>query len=254
MRWSFIPIMLLVLVAGSTARADLLAYDRADLDDPYGNDDTFMPGQNGGSGFTDWVQIEQGMAASMFLANPIDGESIRSWGLSGTYALGRGLVDPLNEGIFSTLASYGSSVNAFAGFSLRTSLDPDDFAAGEILRFGLINGAINYSTDQGDTYTDIESMTVWRGMTLRYSVLWSTQLGSFSLTVSAFGDPGLTETVTGSLATGNPVAMLGVGIFESNTDRQLLFDDFQVTTIPEPSSLAFLLLGGLWLKRSYRRR
>jgi hypothetical protein len=241
-------LLMAMFLAGGVSRAELLAYDQADLDDPYGNQNTFMPGQNGGAGFDAWVQIEQGMFASMFLADAVDADHIRSWGMSGTYALGRGLQDTLDEGIWNFSAFHGATVNSFSGFTLRTSVENDAFATGEILRVGLIDGVLNYSTDQGDTYTSGDSADDWRDMNVQYSILWSTVSGNFSLTVSAENDPDLSESMAGTqLAIGDPVAMLGVGIFENTTSEQLRFDDFQISVIPEPTTLAFVLAGSLLL-------
>lgn len=244
----------------SSARAQL-ASDNAD-NDPYDAEATFMPGQNGGSGFTSWVELEVGTPGSMYLEelDPLDGN--QSWGLSGTYALGRGLASASAEATWTFSSRFGADVASFCGFNLRTSTDTDDFATGEIFRFGLNYGeeydatGIYFSTDAGSSYDMLDlGNSDLRGMLLEYTVTWSTLLGSFTLGVHN-ADEDVYAEISGSLSAGNSVAMLGAGIFEATLDERLTFDDYRLATIPEPGAATLFGLGfsGLLAVRSRRFR
>lgn len=253
--------LVLALAGAVPAARGALASDNAD-NEPYVSDATFMPGQNGGSGFASWVDLEVGTPGSMYLEelNPLDGN--QSWGVSGTYALGRGLDAALAEATWSFSCTYGDGIDGFCGFNLRTSTDVDDFATGEIFRFGLNYGeeydatGIYYSTDAGSSYEVLDlGNSDLRGMLLEYDMTWSTLLGSFTLGVYN-ADEDVYAEIGGSLSAGSPVAMLGAGIFEATLDERMTFDDYRLSAIPEPGSAALFGLGafGLWAVRRRRSR
>lgn len=247
------------MLAGAVPAArGALASDNAD-NDPYDSEATFMPGQNGGSGFTSWVELETGTPGSMYLEelDPLDGN--QSWGLSGTYALGRGLETAAAEGNWTFTALHGTGIDSFCGFSLRTSTNTDSFAQSEILRFGIDyseefdSTRIYYSTNAGggSDYLDLGDADL-RGIQLQYSVTWSTVTGSFQLGVENLDDSSFAE-VAGTMLAGNPVAMLGSGVFEATLDERMTFDSFDVNAIPEPSVSMSILLGAWMLFRRRRR-
>ena len=246
-------------LAVSVCRAELIAYDCAD-NDPYASEAAFNAGQNGGTGFDSWVTLDVGGIGTMYVdaMAPLNGS--QAWGLGGTYALGRGLTEAAAEGTWSLVARHGSGVSGFCGFSLRTSLDTDAFSAGEIFRFGMDLSQegdatrIYYSTDMGSTYGAIDlGDDDLSGSLVEYSVTWSTVLGSYALGVrnvdtDAFGQ------ALGALASGSSVVMLGTGIFGNNLSESLTFDEFGVSSIPEPSSTLLFAIGAtaLWVRRRKR--
>ena len=242
-------------LAAGTARADLVASDNAD-NDPYPSG--WNPGDNPGLGFTEWVNLEVGSPGSMYVENlaPLDG--LYSWGLSGRYAVGRGLSNSLAVGQWTFLANHGSGIGSFCGFNLRTSTDDSSFDTDEILRFGVDYGEefdatrIYFSTNAGADYAYIDlGDDDLRGADLEYSVSWSTVSGSFKLGVRNLDNDDFAE-ITADLASGAAVAMLGVGVFGNTLDERMTFDAFEV--IPEPAAAFMLLLGGglllfRWLRR-----
>ncbi len=256
---SRLAIALALIFSVSTALAASLANDNAD-NDPYGSDNTFMPGQDGGSGFTSWVELETGTPGSMYLEESAPLAGNQSWGLSGTYALGRGLEQATAEATWTFTAMHGAGIAAFCGFSLRTSTSAGSFAESEILRFGIDyseefdNTRVYYSTDAGGAYDYLDLGDVdLRGVQLQYSVTWSTFAGSFRLGVENLDNSSYAEG-TGTLLSGNAVAMLGVGIFEATLDERLTFDSYDLAPIPEPGTMAALGLGALGLMGARFRR
>ena len=254
--WLGLGMALALGPAVPASRAALLASDNAD-NDPYAVG--FNPGDNGGMGFTGWVQLDTGGFGTMYREelSPLDG--LRSWGLSGTYALGRGLEEGVDEGTWSFVATHGAEAGSFCGFSLRTSTAAGSFSEGEILRFGMDYGQegdgtrIYYSTDVGGLYGYIDLGDAdLRGCVLQYTVTWSTVSGSFALGVRNLDDDSFGEGI-GMLATGEAVAMFGAGIFGAGTDERMTFDAFDVASIPEPAVSASILLGALALWKIRRK-
>ncbi|HOW96898.1 MAG TPA: hypothetical protein P5567_13285 [Kiritimatiellia bacterium] len=237
-------LMAVLSLAAGAAHADLVASDNAD-NDPYPSG--WNPGDNAGSGFTAWVSLQAGSPGSMYVENlaPLDG--LYSWGLSGTYAVGRGLSNSLAAGQWNILASHGSDVGSFCGFNLRTSTDDSAFDTDEILRFGINYGEefdatrIYFSTNGGADYAYIDLGDAdLRDSDLEYNVSWSTVSGSFTLGVRNGEDY---EEVTADLPSDAAVAMFGAGIFEASLDERMTFDDYGVEAIPEPGALVTLVLG-----------
>ena len=244
----------------SVAVADLIAYDVAD-NEPYDSENTFMSGQNGGTGFTPWVELHVGMPGTISRDNPsIRADGLNSWELAGTYAVGRGLAAGLEEGTWTFLARHGAGAGSFCGFTLRTSTATDSFSAGEILRFGVdysqeFDGTrIYYSTDVGGSYGYLDLGDDDLGdVVLQYSVTWSTVSGAFALGVRNLDSDAFGQTA-GSLAMGDSVAMFGIGIFENTLDERIVFDEFEVHSIPEPATAASMVAGALMLVGARRRR
>ncbi len=252
---------MLTLAGAVSAAGAVMASDNAD-NDPYDSENAFNPGQNGGVGFTSWVALEVGSPGSMYLEDmaPLDGS--RSWGVGGTYALGRGLEEAAAEGTWTFLATHGATVGSFCGFSLRTTTNADSFSSGEILRFGMDYSQegdatrIYCSTDGGGAYSHLDlGEADLRGSLLTYGVTWSTLAGTFTLGVWNQADDSHAE-ISGALAAGSPVAMFGVGIFEPGLDERMTFDAFERASIPEPGVAALVGLGALalmgvrWLRGS----
>lgn len=244
-------------LAAGAARADLVASDNAD-NDPYPSG--WNPGDNPGLGFTEWVNLEVGSPGSMYVENlaPLDG--LYSWGLSGTYAVGRGLSNSLAVGQWTFLANHGAGIGSFCGFNLRTSTDGSFFDTDEILRFGIDYEEefdatrIYFSTNAGSDYAYIDlGDDDLRGADLEYSVLWSTVSGTFTLGVHN-EDADTYGEVTAALPSGSAVAMFGAGIFEATLDEQMTFDGYQASVVPEPGVLVTLVLGcGFIQWFTYRR-
>jgi hypothetical protein len=252
----FTPAAILILFTifiVTSVHADMIAFDRAD-NDPYPLG--FETGQNGGYGYTGWQQLgDEIEVGSMYTANdPLDPdpEYSYSWGMSGNFALGRGLAAPTNTFTWTFLARHNSD-SAFSGFNLKTSTNTG-FATDEVLRFGLDLGSqqtgFYVSTNQGTSYTFKDCG--WLDATgdgLLYSVTWSS--GDYSITVQNLDESDQAGTFSETAGVVGNIAMFGAGVDGNTLDETLLFDRFAV--VPEPG--AALLFGtGLLLLCAIRRK
>ncbi len=231
---------LLALCLAWPVRADFVAFDCAD-NDPYPLG--FSTGQNGGYGFTGWELLDEGDPGTMFIANkPLDDGAIYSWGMSGSYALGRGLGNSQNSFTWSFLASHESDAG-FSGFNLKTSTSIG-FATDEVLRFGLDLGTAAtgffVSTNRGVGYAFQECGWVdASGDTLLYSITWNN--GSFSVGVSNVTEDLSSTAFSGTLGAQDDIAMFGVALDGNTLDETLHFDRFEV--VPEPGAALLLVVG-----------
>ena len=247
--WASLAAWLCVPVAEGV----LVGYDHAD-NEPYDSENTFQSGQNGGYGFAPWVELQVGTPGAIYRSDPSLRETgTTSWELGGTYALGRGLAMGMEEGNWTLVARHGAGIEAFCGFTLRTTTETGSFGAGEIFRFGMNYGEesdatrIYYSTDGGASYGAVDlGDEDLRGSILQYSVTWSTLAGTYVLGVRNL-DTEVFGEATGSLAAGDAVAMFGVGAFEATLGGRFTFDGFEASSIPEPGTLALALLGAAFL-------
>ena len=220
-----------LLLLAQTGRAGVVAADDAD-NDPYPVTN-FQPGDNGGFGFNAWRILESGTPGARFITATIDGGR-HSWGLSGTYALGRGLVTPLAAGTWRVTALHDGDNRTFSGFNLKTSTQPG-LASGELLRFGLNpqvanydGGGIHVSTNGGSTWSYLDCGWIGGpGDTLEYAVTWNST-GAWWLTVSNL-DENAAAKFAGAMWPG-AVAMLGVAACGAGLGEGLTFDAFYVTS------------------------
>ena len=232
------------------AVADIVAADNAD-NDPYPATG-FLPGDNGGTGFLAWVELEVGNPGSMHTTAAIDNGSY-SWALDGSYALGRGLSNSLSTGTWRLLAVHDPDNTDFSGFNLRASTNTTGgFSQSELIRFGMDPSQPGYdgsgiyvSTNAGLSYLFLDcGWSDGEGDTIEYRISW-TGTGSFSLLVSNRNE-GVVTNFSGLMPAGT-VAMLGVAVFGSSLDEGITFDDYQVeNVIPEPAT-GLLLAGSLIL-------
>lgn len=240
----------------AVAWADLVASDNAD-NDPYPVSG-FLPDDNGGFGFRPWLVLESGTPGAMFTTTAID-DGVYSWGVSGTYALGRGLSGGMGSGRWRLLAMHDPDNTAFSGFNLRSSTNiGGGFADYELIRFGFDPSQIGYdgtgiyvSTNGGVSYALLDCGWVdGAGDTLEYAMSWD-EAGAWSLMVSNL-DEEVASTFEGSLASASPVEMLGSAVFGSSNDETLTFDDYGV--VPEPGAAVTVVLGAWLVQRIFRGR
>ncbi|MCF7837976.1 MAG: hypothetical protein K9N49_05040 [Candidatus Marinimicrobia bacterium] len=232
------------------AAADLVAADNAD-NDPY--PEGWNPGDNGGYGFTEWVILDEGSPGSMYTTASIDNDTW-SWGLAGTYAVGRGLSNTMSRGAWTFLAAHGDNLADFSGFNLRSATEVGNgFADTELIRFGLRpedpTGAY-VSTNAGADYVFLDCGWLdGTGALIEYRISWD-QTGLWTLRINNL-DEEITETFSGALGGDGPVAMLGAGVFGATIDEQMTFDDLRVT--PEPATLLMWLFGASLMALTRRR-
>jgi hypothetical protein len=219
------------------------AFDQAD-NDPYPTQGSASY-QNGGTGFMAWVPSATENSGGEYVTDlcSLTLTNTRSWEISKTYAMGRGLETPLAQGRWSFLAQHDANNTHFSGFNLKSSTDNTAFATDEILRFGMDgyhDAGLYLSTDAGQNYTFLDCGWVdGAGDTLQYTLDWNTTAGTYSLSVSNLSE-NASSYFSGSFSATTPVAMLGTGIFGSSTDEHLNYD--QLTVIPEPAILSIILL------------
>ncbi|MCK4563969.1 MAG: hypothetical protein KAU94_04795 [Verrucomicrobia bacterium] len=248
--------LFLSLLLASFAHAEVVAIDNAD-NDPYPVTG-FLPGDNGGAGFESWEELEVGTPGSMYLSSSIDNDS-SSWGIDGTYALGRELSQPLAIGSWNFLAQHDADNQNFSGFNLKTSANGTSFTSDEIFRIGMDPNQIGYdtrgvyvSTNAGADYLFLDCGWVdGEGDTIEYTIGWDTFAGSYTLAVSNQTES-VAATFSGSLASGTSIAQLGVAVFGAGTDESIAFDAY--TVIPEPrvfGSLVFSVLTMGFLRKRF---
>ncbi len=226
-------VLALGLWLACTARAAPVAWDNADHD-PYPAG--FNPGDNAGYGFTPWVVLASGSPGAMFTTTAIDGGTY-SWGMNGTYALGRGLSNSLAAGRFSLLALHASGNTAFSGFNLKTNAEAG-FDADEVLRVGLDpahDTGFSFSTNAGADYVFVDCGWV-SGLAdvLRYEIGWNDS--GFSITVSNLAEH-LAGATNGTRA-GGTVSIAGMAVNGASTADALTFDDLTVDLEPSAVTLA----------------
>lgn len=239
--------LLLCLMASSLAHAGIVASDHAD-NDPYPVTG-FLPGDNGGFGFDEWVELETGNPGAMYTTASIDSGSY-SWGLGGTYALGRGLSNNLAVGSWNFLAVHDSDNTDFSGFNLKSSASIGSFASDELFRVGMDPSQFGYdgtgvyvSTNAGTSYLFLDCGWVdGEGDTIEYTIGWNTVAGTYSLSVSNQTE-GVSINFLGNMPTASSIAMLGTGVFGASLDEGMVFDNYGV--VPEPHVLGVLVFGAL---------
>jgi len=167
---------------------------------------------------------------------PLDED--RSWAMNGTIAMGRSLLNAMPVGTWTFLAAHyfvpGSQVEGFSGFSLKT-LGGDNFADGELLRFGYVynlTGAGLYVSDNSGERYFPEECTYYSGDTLLYSITWHGN-GTYTLSVENKSTVhNWSYSTQGTMGLGS-VAMLGTAIY-GGTGESLVFDAYKV--VPEPAA------------------
>lgn len=231
--------------------ADWIGVDNAD-NDPYPVSG-FLPGDNGGTGFTAWVVLDSGSPGSMYTQSAIDDGSY-SWGIGGSYGLGRGLTNDLIHGSVTWLAVHDPDNTDFSGFNVKSSTNMG-FGIDELIRFGFNPSVPGYtgegvyvSTNAGADYTYFDCGWVdGEGDLIEYTLSWSP--GSYTLSVSNHTESVFSQ-FSGSMSNG-AVSMLGVGIEGAGLGETLAFDG--LAAVPEPG--AFVLFSiALVLLRFARRK
>jgi hypothetical protein len=234
----------------------VFARDNAD-NDPYPASG-FSPGLNGGFGFAPWTEPERGTVYDTFLGPAID-EGVRSWGLGGTYAMGRALPTAVLAGTWSFVAVHqvlNPANHGFSGFNLKSS-PLGGFDTDELLRFGILPGEPDYSDtgiyvsiDRGLNYEFLDcGWTHAAGATIEYAVDWD-GLGNYTLTAR-----NVDEDVSAIFVRAMPagaVSTLGSAVYGATLNEGLLFNRYTAT--PEPASaLPFLAAIGVALALRHSR-
>jgi hypothetical protein len=212
-------------------------------------------GDNGGAGFDDW----RGMGSAIPNHSIAQGFSIYANAGVGEAAIGRSFADGvvLDSGTFAVSATHDFT-ERFSGFALYSSGDT------EILRWGVTTGEASEGTYAGFWYAlGAGGQTVYAPIAriydtatpvrADYSISWSVFSSGMTVDLSTASES-YTDTFHLTLDTSSAVTAVAALVAGSDSQDTLHFDNLQVSghAVPEPSTLALLLLGTLAI-RSLRR-
>ena len=238
-----------ILLFPVSSRADLFkAWDASTNYTEY-----FNLGDNGGEGFDGWRQMGAAELPSRSIND--QGFSIYAQSGEGVEAVGRSFSNntALVSGSFSVTAIHDSA-SSFSGFALYTAGDS------ELLRWG-VTTAENRETGEyatGFWYAPLAAGTPdyvllsaassddILSSLISYSVTWRLVESSLSVELSMTSSP-LTDTFHMTLDTSSAVTSIAALVAGTAQSESLHFDNLQVSghAVPEPSTLALLLLGTL---------
>ena len=252
-------VILTFFLIGLTFTVALAANDNADnanYADGW-NDNTNPPADNGGSGFQAWINLENTGNGGKFITDTRQVDGMDSFAITpgnlanAGVAEGRELAMPITAGTYDVIARFDiDNATAFSGFNLKSASGSQFGSDGlELIAFGLVPASGNNAIAVfGDTNSTIDLGHDLRGNIIQFSLVFdTTQSSSFTLTATDLTNPA-TGSTSGTLKfAGNPVTVLGFGRFNTGTDQTLVFDNIHIETVPEPSSWAFICIGGSFL-------
>lgn len=253
---SFFPTALALLLALLPPAARAFTASDASTNAPY-DSGYWSIGDNGGSGFGEWRQVGSSATPNLSIDQ---GFAIYANAGVGEGAVGRSFDDggtsvSLSAGTFSVDAQHGFA-DAFSGFALCAAGDA------ELLRWGvtttenhetgapaigfwyapLAGGSPDYVLLATAPVADIVNAQI------AYSVTWSLVETGLSVDLSIDSDS-LSDTFHLTLDTTSPVDSVAALLSGTSQSAPFHFDNLLITgpSVPEPSTLALLLLGTLAL-------
>lgn len=205
---------------------------------------------NHGTGFDAWRQMGSADLPSRSV-DDAKGFSIYAQSDVGVEAIGRSFADgtALESGTFSVQAVHDSA-DAFSGFAIYGAGDS------EILRWGVTKDekaeggyATGFWYFRNGQATLIRTIDASAPIAADYSVSWSLLSSGMSVDLSIASDSynGITHLTLDNSSAVTAIAALVAG---SDPGDTLHFDNLEVTgrAVPEPTTLALLLLGALALR------
>lgn len=243
-------------VQGSAAPADAVpsgAFTASDEAKNYGGE--WNIGDNHGSGFAPWRQIASADLPSRSV-NDTDGFAIYAQSGVGVEAVARSFADgiALESGTFKVSATHDSSEH-FSGFALYSAGDV------EILRWGITKDekteggyATGFWYFRNGQSTLIQTIDVGWPVSADYSISWTLLSSGMSVALSIDSEI-YADTLHLTLDSSSAVTAIAALVAGSDPEDTLHFDHLQVSgrAVPEPATLALLLLGTLAL-RPLRRK
>ncbi len=226
------------------------ASDKAENYDGYWN-----LGDNHGTGFDVWRQV----ASAGLPSHSVDDQGFAIYAQSGVgvEAIGRSFADgtALESGTFAVHAVHGSA-DAFSGFAIYGADDA------EIFRWGLATAEDRESGGYATGFWyfhDGESTLISRidssaPLDADYSISWSVLSSGMSIDLSIDSSP-YADTLHLTLDTSSAVTAVAALVAGSTQAETLHFDNLSAegSIVPEPSTLALLLLGALALRPRLRK-
>ena len=240
-------------VQGSVAPADTVpsvAFTASDEAKNYGGE--WNIGDNHGSGFAPWRKSDSADLPSRSV-NATDGFAIYAQSGVGVEAVARSFADgiALESGTFKVSATHDSAEN-FSGFALYSAGDT------EILRWGL---STEENTEAGGGFatgfwyfrngqsTLIHAIGTGAPVAADYSISWEL-LSSGMFVKLSIASESYTGDLDLTLDSSSAVTAIAALVAGSDPGDTLHFDNLSVSgrAVPEPSTLALLLLGALALR------
>ena len=196
----------------------------------------FQIGDNGGWNFEPWMKLESDTFIGTRYLGASIGDSLYSWGLGGTYGVGRALPGTAHKGLWQIRMVHDPDNTGFSGFNLKTA-GLAGFDVSELIRVGLAPDEVGFdgtgvyvSTDGGDQYTFLDCGWVdGRGDVILYQLFYD-EAGGYTLTVNNL-DEEVTSQFSGQLPS-SAVLMLGVAVFGATLDESVAFDSLAFQSGP----------------------
>ena len=215
-------------------------------------------GDNRGSGFDGWRQITSAEPPNRAV-DATEGFAIYAQSGEGVEAIGRSFADgiALESGNFKVSATHDSS-EKFSGFALYSASGTGGDT--EILRWGLAKdekaeggyatGFWYFRNGQSTLiYAPDPSTPISAPVAADYSISWTLLSSGMAIDLSIASDV-YTDTLHLTLDTSSAVTAVAALVAGSTQAETLHFDNLEVTgrAVPEPATLALLLLGALALR------
>lgn len=239
------------------AQADL-ALDTAD--DAVYNGGSITTGLNGGSGFLDWAISTSGTGGTFI------GDSTAGAGDINTAGESFGLFgNPSGANSVNANRGFSSALVVGETFSVDLGVNFDNGNKGVDIFGGSQGSVFNFNVGSGASVSIQNGAVLNAGAGAGYDYGGNDAVIDFSITIdsaSAFtynisrvSSSGTQGTLFSGQVTGLTDAVSGFGLYNAGTDNgdaqnNLYFNNLQV--VPEPSSLALILLGTAML--AYRRK
>lgn len=207
-------------------------------------------GDNHGTGFDVWRQVAPAELPSRSVSD--QGFAIYAQSGVGVEAIGRSFADgtALESGTFKVSATHDSSEH-FSGFAIYGAGDA------EIFRWGLATAEDRESGGYATGFwyfrdgqsTLIRTIDAGEPLAADYSISWSVLSSGMSIDLSIASSP-YADTLHLTLDTSSAVTAIAALVAGSTQAETLHFDNLSVegSIVPEPSTLALLLLGALALR------
>ena len=213
-------------------------------------DGNWALGDNHGTGFDVWRQV----APAELPSRSVDDQGFAIYAQSGVgvEAIGRSFADgtALESGTFKVSATHDSSEH-FSGFAIYGAGDA------EIFRWGLATAEDRESGGDATGFwyfrdgqsTLIRTIDAGEPLAADYSISWSVLASGMSIDLSIASSP-YDDTLHLTLDTSSAVTAVAALVAGSTQAETLHFDNLEVTgrAVPEPATLALLLLGALALR------
>jgi hypothetical protein len=259
-----------LVVGPATIRASNIASDNA-ADAAYSGG--IINGQNGGTGFSNWVQVAQNgpSGSGSFIGDATQNGNIpsgggintsgKSWGTYGnsgnTEVLYRNFTGgSLGVGQTFSLALDNGWINTgnVVGFVLRGGTDTSSKNNGERLEFLFVGGNANYSIATNSTSQLVDTGVGWTdgGLVVNFTL---TGADTYSLSITGLASHA-SATISGVLGGVTGSGIDSVALYNQNAGGGANYDMYfnQMAIVPEPATVTLVGFGLLSVFLVRRRK